>query len=162
MHRRRWVWDPQCELSTVVNHSMWSEIPWIRSGRQAVGQLRGEYPYVRLSHSVKMPYSPNLHGRLIFILMCSKWLIYLYKQRCCPAEHLLKITPIWVWLLNVAVRESWVLSNKLMKGPGVRRICSKPRGSRAAAQYRFRLCVKLWRRKLVVQGIVHYSSCWLV
>ena len=31
---------------------------------------------------MKMQYSPNLHGRLMYILMCSKWLIEAEMLSC--------------------------------------------------------------------------------
>ena len=31
---------------------------------------------------MKMQYSPNLHGRLMYILMCSKWLIEVEMFSC--------------------------------------------------------------------------------
>ena len=119
------VWDPQCKMSTVVMHSIQSKIPRVEVGDKTVGQLRGGYPYVRLFHFLKMQYSPNLYGWLMFILMYFKWLYYISRYVVLLTifwkthHHLLKNTPIWVWLLNVAVHESWVLSNKLMKDLGV-------------------------------------------
>jgi hypothetical protein len=38
---------------------------WSRIERQAVGQLRGEYPYYYIIPLHEMQYSPNLQGRLI-------------------------------------------------------------------------------------------------
>lgn len=127
MHRWRWVWDPQYELSKVVNHSMWTEIPWSRSGRQAVGRLGGEYPYIifPLREDVILSWSAWQVDIYLNVFQAA----YFYKRRCYPAEHLLRNTPIWVWLLNVAVCESWVLFNKLMKGLGVWPPAGKPCGS---------------------------------
>ena len=37
---------------------------------------------------------------------------YLSKQRCCPVEHLLRNTPIWIWLLTLqSVRSECSLVN---------------------------------------------------
>ena len=98
MHRWRWVWDPPHELSIVVTHSMWSEIPWSRSGRQVVGQLGGEYPYI----NYPTPW------RCTLLICMAGWsylsvfqVSYSGKQRCFPAKHLLRNTPIWIWLLTL-------------------------------------------------------------
>ena len=65
---------------------------------------------------MKMQYSPNLHGRLMYILMCSKWLFEAEMLSCRTSseEHTyMNLT------INVTVYENWVFSNKFMKGPGV-------------------------------------------
>ena len=65
---------------------------------------------------MKMQYFPKLHGRLIYILICSKWLIEAEMLSCRTSfeEH-----TYMSLIVNVAIYESRVLSSKLMKGLGV-------------------------------------------
>ena len=110
MHRWRWVWDPPHELSIVVNHSMWSEIPWSRSGRQVVGQLRGEYPYFKYPTPWRCILSRFTWQVDTYLNVFQ--VAYSGKQRCCPAEHLLRNTPIWIWLsMSQSVRIGCSLIN---------------------------------------------------
>ena len=65
---------------------------------------------------MKMQYSPNLHGRLMYILMCSKWLFEAEKFSCRTSFEERTYMSL---IVKVAIYESRVLSSKLMKGHGV-------------------------------------------
>ena len=93
---------------------------------------------------MKMQYSPNLHGGLMYILMCSKWLFEAEMLSCRTSFEERTYMNLTV---NVAVCENWVFSNKFMKRPWSTTYTLHPWGSLAAAQYRSRICVKLVSQK---------------
>ena len=130
MHRWRWVWDPPHELSIVVTHSMWSEIPW----------SSGDKLLVSWEESIPMLIIPLREDA---ILSWSAWQVDTYlnvfqvaysgKQRCCPAEHLLRNTPIWIWLLtSQSVRigcsliNSWKALEYDVYAPSAGKPCGSP------------------------------------
>ena len=130
MHRWRWFWDPPHELFIVVTHSMWSEIPWSRSGRQAVGQVRGEFriSVIPLREDAILPWSAWQGDTYLNVLQVA----YSGKQRCCPAEHLPRNTPIWIWLLtsqSVRIGCSLINSSKALEYDVYAPPAGKPCGS---------------------------------
>ena len=90
-------------------------------------------------HSMKMQYSPNLHGRLMYILMCSKWLFeaemlscrtHLYESDCQTSQSMR------VGFSLVTHERSRSMTHKL-----------HPRGRPTVATYQSRLYVKLDSQK---------------
>ena len=135
MHRWRWVWDPPHELSIVVTHSMWSEIPWSRSGDKLLVSWEESIPIliIPLREDAILSWSAWQVDTYLNVFQVA----YSGKQRCCPAEYLLRNTPIWIWLLtsqSVSIGCSLINSWKALEYDVYAPPTGKPCGGRVSVK----------------------------